>query len=249
VRARNIKPGLYRNLDLAELPIEARYLFPGLWMMADRDGRFPDDPKKVKAEIFPFDREIGVGKVHLMLQQLVDAGFLLRYEVDGAKFVQIIAFEKHQKPHPKEKPSDIPPPKVAELNGKPCNYTANPSDVLIADVLNPDVLIADGAVKGTVAAGTIREVPPQPPRTLSETEWPKTTKAIQVPFPATDGPYIMGIIHAAIQSGISAGADSQEITDRLLAEAVKTAIATGRVNGAGLLRKMVPTIVATWAKQ
>lgn len=92
-------------------------------------------------------------------------------------------------------------------------------------------------------------VPPPPP-TLSQTEWPLTTKAIQVPLPATDGAFIMGIIQLAMQQGISAGAEPAEITDKLIARAVDTAMQTGKVNGsAGLLRKMVPQIIASWAKQ
>jgi len=36
MRARNTKPGLFQNEQLAELPIEARWLFVGLPMLADR---------------------------------------------------------------------------------------------------------------------------------------------------------------------------------------------------------------------
>ena len=38
-RARNIKPGFFRNADLAELTFEARLLFIGLWTLADSEGR------------------------------------------------------------------------------------------------------------------------------------------------------------------------------------------------------------------
>ena len=33
-RARNIKPGFYKNEDLAECSLTARFIFPGLWMLA-----------------------------------------------------------------------------------------------------------------------------------------------------------------------------------------------------------------------
>ncbi|MCX8018393.1 MAG: hypothetical protein N2690_10910, partial [Rhodocyclaceae bacterium] len=55
MRARNIKPGFYKNEDLAECSVWARLIFPGLWMMADRDGRLEDRPKRIKAELLPFD--------------------------------------------------------------------------------------------------------------------------------------------------------------------------------------------------
>ena len=44
-RARNIKPGFFRNADLVEMPIEARLLFIGLWTLADRSGRLEDRPR------------------------------------------------------------------------------------------------------------------------------------------------------------------------------------------------------------
>ena len=55
MRARNLKPGFFKNEDLAELPFEGRLLFAGLWCLADREGRLEDRPKRIKAEIFAFD--------------------------------------------------------------------------------------------------------------------------------------------------------------------------------------------------
>jgi len=33
----------------------ARLLYPGLWMLADREGRLEDRPLRIKAEILPYD--------------------------------------------------------------------------------------------------------------------------------------------------------------------------------------------------
>jgi hypothetical protein len=107
MRARNIKPGFFKNEFLAELPTDARLLFIGLWCMADREGRMEDRPKKIRAEIFPFDYTLDVES---MMKALHAAGFLIRYEVDGCKYVQISNFVKHQDPHYREKASEIPPP-------------------------------------------------------------------------------------------------------------------------------------------
>ena len=46
-RARNIKPGFFKNELLVGLPYEYRLLFIGLWTIADRDGRFEDRPVDV----------------------------------------------------------------------------------------------------------------------------------------------------------------------------------------------------------
>lgn len=104
-RARNIKPGFFKNETLAELPMAYRLLFIGLWIIADREGRLEDRPKRIRMEIFPADDvDCDAG-----LQALVDAGMVRRYEVEGNKFIDIPSFLQHQKPHPREVPSTIPP--------------------------------------------------------------------------------------------------------------------------------------------
>lgn len=104
-RARNIKPGFFRNADLVELPAETRLLFIGLWTLADREGRIEDRPKQIKMELFPAD-SFDVGS---MLDQLKLAGFVDRYEVDSIKVLEVVNFIKHQDPHYKEKASELPP--------------------------------------------------------------------------------------------------------------------------------------------
>lgn len=54
-RSRNIKPGIMANEDLAELDAMERLLFIYLWMLADREGRLEDRPKRIKAEALPYD--------------------------------------------------------------------------------------------------------------------------------------------------------------------------------------------------
>ena len=53
-RARNIKPGFFKNEFLADLPFETRLLFIGLWTLADREGRLEDRPRKIKMELFAY---------------------------------------------------------------------------------------------------------------------------------------------------------------------------------------------------
>ena len=107
-RARNIKPGFFSNEELVELPFATRLLFIGLWTVADRAGRLEDKPKKIKMALFPAD-EVDVDSA---LESLHKSGFLLRYEHEGAKFIQVLAFEKHQNPHKDEKKSVLPAPNL-----------------------------------------------------------------------------------------------------------------------------------------
>ena len=77
-RARNIKPGFFRNADLVELSIEARLLFIGLWTIADREGRLEDRPKQIKMEIYPADSF----DVNSLLDELAATDMLMRYEAE-----------------------------------------------------------------------------------------------------------------------------------------------------------------------
>lgn len=105
-RARNIKPSFFTDDELAEQPPLARLLFQALWCIADREGRLEDRPKRIQAVALPYDK----CNVDTLLGSLHEARFIIRYEVDGRKFIQIRQFLKHQDPHYKEKPSEIPPP-------------------------------------------------------------------------------------------------------------------------------------------
>lgn len=109
-RTRNIKPGFFRNDKLCELQPLTRLLFAGLWTIADREGRLEDNPRRIRAEIFPYEDKVGVPKLDSMLQELCEPGFILRYESDGSRFINIPNFKKHQNPHVKEPASIIPAP-------------------------------------------------------------------------------------------------------------------------------------------
>jgi hypothetical protein len=131
-RARNIKPGFFKNENLAELSPLTRILFIGLWCIADREGRLEDRPKRIRAEILPYDD----GSVEQMLQDLHDAGFVQRYTVGDQGYIGISNFAKHQMPHHKEVASVIPPPP-----GSPA-ITRHPHDV--PDSLRKEVFERDG---------------------------------------------------------------------------------------------------------
>ena len=122
-RARNIKPGFFRNADLVELPAETRLFFIGLWTIADRAGRLEDRPKQIKMELFPADSY----DCDAMLGALAATGMLARYEIDGKRYVQIVNFCKHQNPHKDEKASTIPDSfgVCAEPNNEPAKHSAS----------------------------------------------------------------------------------------------------------------------------
>lgn len=105
-RTRDLKPSFFKNEVLAECEPLARLLFAGLWTLADREGRLEDRPKKIKAEVIPYDN----CDCDAMLSQLAEHGFIIRYRVNDIAYIQIVTFKDHQKFHPNEQASKLPEP-------------------------------------------------------------------------------------------------------------------------------------------
>lgn len=120
MRARNIKPDFFIDEDLSELPFETRILFIGLWCAADRDGRLEDRPKRLKAQIFPFDAV----NIDEMLAQLHKSGHIIRYSDGGLNILQVKNFAKHQAPHHTERASILPC-----FNGESLEFNGEAPDI------------------------------------------------------------------------------------------------------------------------
>lgn len=179
-RARNVKPGFFKNEILVELPMSTRLLFIGLWTLADREGRLEYRPKKIKMEIFPADEiDIEAG-----IQELAAQGFLIIYDSimtqsssnhdsimeqaspkQEAKFIQIVNWTKHQTPHYKETTSVIPAfdPSIIHdqvnhesiMTHDQVNQNAPcPSDSLIPDSLIPDTQTSDSDAQASVSVNS-----------------------------------------------------------------------------------------------
>lgn len=127
-RARNIKPGFFKNYELADLGPHAQLLFAGLWCLADKEGRLEDKPRLIKAEIFPY-YDVDVNRE---LTELERCGFVARYEAQGMKLIEILKFKEHQSPHHTEKASTLP--------GRSEHSGAKPQPVVIPS-FNGDVTV------------------------------------------------------------------------------------------------------------
>lgn len=107
MRARNLKPSTFKNDLLATNDPLYTWVFQGLWCMADREGRLEDRPGKIHLDINPGRTLEGTVA---SLAWLAANEFILRYQVAGKAYIQILMFRKHQNPHVKESPSEIPAP-------------------------------------------------------------------------------------------------------------------------------------------
>lgn len=242
-RARNIKPGFYKNEDLAECSIWARFIFPGLWMLADREGRLEDRPKRIKGELLPFDSQ----EIEPLLKELEALGFILRYEVNCLRLIQIIAFTKHQNPHHREQKSDLPPPQSPGLyihsnNEKPeALYALDDSKaqdepeilnqrsdlqggVSRADSLIPSSLIPDSNTASSASTVTTVDPPtgecaaaPPEGEKLPETQGPTRAGSIAM--------YLLskGIDTSSTRAEVIDFANDPRITDQVLDEAIAKA--------------------------
>jgi len=186
-RARNIKPAIMDNEDLADLEPLTRLLFVYLWMLADREGRLEDRPKRIAAQALPYDRTADVGA---MLVELCNYGFIARYEAAGQKVIQITGFSKHQTPHGTEKDSDLPgvdalfsvhvrgkngySTGIIQLRGIDGTVIKQSDDKSLTvkehpDSLIPDSLIPDSGLKDSTARAP---APAKPKRTRKEASIP-----------------------------------------------------------------------------
>jgi len=109
-RIRYLKPDFFLDEDIANLPLAHRLTFAGLWCIADKAGRMQDAPKTIKCLIFPSDLS-NINKeldINAILNDLAKKPFIKRYTVNNKKYIEIINFSKHQRPHHTEKESVIP---------------------------------------------------------------------------------------------------------------------------------------------
>ena len=127
-RTRNIKPGFFKNDLLAEIEPLGRLLFAGLWTIADREGRLEDRPKRIKAEVLPYDN----CDIDELLAILSDKEFIIRYEISEQKYIQITNFSRHQNPHVNESASEIPAPEQHSTSTVQAQYKSG----LVPSTLN-----------------------------------------------------------------------------------------------------------------
>ncbi len=140
-RARNIKPGLFKNEVLGVADPLYTLLFQGLWLLADREGRLEDRPMRIRAEVFPYREGLDMES---MLGWLEAAGFIQRYQVGGLALIQILNFAKHQNPHKNEPESIYSPPDQLgvtseKIGSAPADsgFRIPDSGFLIADTATP----------------------------------------------------------------------------------------------------------------
>jgi hypothetical protein len=153
-RIRYLKPEFFLDEDLSYLTVEARLTFQGLWCHADREGRLEDRPAYLKTQIWPY-QEINPTMDEL-LNELAkpktndpDTSFILRYTINKKKYIQIIKFLDHQKPHHTERKSTIPPPLTVNSPLEDGGYPMGMGSRMGKKIYGKEKEKENGEVKGT----------------------------------------------------------------------------------------------------
>jgi hypothetical protein len=160
-RARNIKPGFFKNDKLAECGPVCMIVFAGLWGIADYRGNMEYRPKRIKIDTIPYFDE----SIEDCIDTLIDTGFLVKYTVDDTDYLHVVGFERHQNPHKNEKDSGTSIPSIEkarkynEQNTKPS--TSNRADSLL---LIPDSLLLIPEIPRYGIDLIFRQPEIQPPR-------------------------------------------------------------------------------------
>ena len=114
-RIRTIKPEFPQSETIGKLSRDARLLFILLWTFADDAGRARAASRMLASLLFPYDAD-AADLMDGWLSELEAAGCIVRYEVDGSHYLEIINWLKHQKI---ERPSDSKIPPFTEASPKP----------------------------------------------------------------------------------------------------------------------------------
>lgn len=90
---RHIKGEFFDHEEVNALSLEAALGWIGIWTCSDKNGRFEWKPKTLKHHIFPYRDGIDFEKI---LNELLDAGFIEKYHVDGQEYGRTPSWKKHQ---------------------------------------------------------------------------------------------------------------------------------------------------------
>lgn len=108
-RIRSVKPGFFTSEDVSVLPLRARLTWIGLWTHCDDQGRAKDNVKLIKAAVWPLDT-VSLTDIEEDLAELAEKGRIVRYTVDGHRYLSVTNWSDHQSPNRPSKSKYPPPP-------------------------------------------------------------------------------------------------------------------------------------------
>jgi hypothetical protein len=144
-RIRTVKPAYPKHRKVRAVSRDARLLNIHLWCLADDEGRLQELVQWIIGEVFPEDEDVTPVVLREWLGELQGAGLIIRYEIDGERYIECHDFNDHQVIN-KPRPSEIP-------HSSARSDCSGPAPVLLPDTSPPEV---------EVEVETEQEIPPAP---------------------------------------------------------------------------------------
>lgn len=108
-RIRSIKPDFFKSEDVSALPLRARLTWIGLWTQCDDHGRYKDSARVIKGDVWSLD-DVSLHDIEADLRALAAADRIIRYEVDGKRYLVVVNWHMHQAINRPSRPKYPAPP-------------------------------------------------------------------------------------------------------------------------------------------
>ncbi|MFF1686052.1 hypothetical protein [Streptomyces sp. NPDC058254] len=150
-RIRTVKPTFFTSLTIADLTVEQRLTFIGLWTHCDDEGRAVDDARLIKAAVWPLDDRTAAD-VEGDLRALSESSLITRYVLNRRPFLAVNGWREHQRIN-RPTPSTLPAPDQGEPAPKPPLTSSDDDSVrthaLLTDDSRPERNREQGKEQGT----------------------------------------------------------------------------------------------------
>lgn len=158
-RIRSVHPEICIDKGLADLDARYERTFVRLWTYCDDEGRCIADGRLIKAAIYPRDDRMTPDEVDHDIDVLAEAGFVVRYHVDGEDYLCIRSFNRWQKPqHPAKSKLPTPPERPGGRPETKCDphESSGESHEAYGEALHGEgVGVGGGVVEGELLASTV----------------------------------------------------------------------------------------------
>lgn len=153
-RIRTVKPEYWKSESIALLTMQTRLTFIALWTYVDDNGVGKDNAQLVTAEVYPLEKDPRATLAHVQhsLDELADAGRIVRYSNAGRSYLHITNWREHQRiDRPNKARYPLPDDDGSVLTSTDPEHDPGPNE----PSRNPRETPASGAVElGSSGAGS-----------------------------------------------------------------------------------------------
>jgi hypothetical protein len=117
-RIRTIKPEFPQSESMGHVSRDARLLFMQLWTICDDHGRARAAPRMLASLLYPYDDD-APGLIDGWLAELERERCIVRYEAEGARYLLVANWHRHQRIDRPSASKFPPPPECVETPREP----------------------------------------------------------------------------------------------------------------------------------